>query len=42
MKSVQKYSELDIKKLTTKSYGDDTLLEQSVASIIMQVKKEGN
>lgn len=42
MKAVQKYSELDIKKLTTKSYGDDTELESKVADIINHVKEEGN
>ncbi len=42
MKAVQKYSELDIKKLTTKSYGDDIELENKVADIIKKVKEEGN
>lgn len=42
MKAVQKYSELDIKKLTTKSYGDDAMLESNVADIIKQVKQDGD
>ena len=42
MKAVQKYSKLDIKKLTTKSYGNDIELESKVADIINQVKKDGN
>lgn len=42
MKAVQKYSELDLKKLTTKSYGNDTELESKVADIINHVKEEGN
>ncbi|KUO58367.1 MAG: histidinol dehydrogenase [Gracilibacter sp. BRH_c7a] len=42
MKAVQKYSELDIKMLTTKSYGDDDKLASKVADIINQVKEEGN
>ena len=42
MKAVQKYSELDITKLTTKSYGDDAMLESNVADIIKQVKQDGD
>lgn len=42
MKAVQKFSELDIKKLTTKSYGDDALLEKNVAAIIDQVRQKGD
>ncbi|NLI90672.1 MAG: histidinol dehydrogenase [Peptococcaceae bacterium] len=42
MKRVQKYGELDIKKLTAKSYGDDALLESRVAEIIQKVKQGGN
>lgn len=42
MKVVQNYQELDIKKLISKSYGDDALLESRVAEIIARVKKEGN
>lgn len=42
MKAVQKYSELDIRKLTTKSYGNDVELESKVADIINLVKEEGN
>jgi histidinol dehydrogenase len=42
MKAVQKYSELDLSKLLTKSYGEDALLENRVRDIITKVKKEGD
>lgn len=42
MKAVQKYSELDLPKLLTKSYGEDALLENRVRDIIVKVKEEGD
>ncbi|RNC29446.1 MAG: Histidinol dehydrogenase [Candidatus Dichloromethanomonas elyunquensis] len=42
MKTVQKYQELDVKKLTEKSYGDDVLLEARVADILKRVKINGD
>lgn len=42
MKAIQKYKELDLKKLTAKSYGDDDSLEARVAEILSMVKKDGN
>lgn len=42
MKTVQKYQEVDLKKLISKSYGDDALLEAKVAGIITKVRGEGN
>ncbi|HHV63926.1 MAG TPA: histidinol dehydrogenase [Peptococcaceae bacterium] len=42
MKAVQKYSELNLSKLLTKSYGDDALLESRVREIITKVKTEGD
>ncbi|MFA6807386.1 MAG: histidinol dehydrogenase [Eubacteriales bacterium] len=42
MKKILNFSELDIKKLTTKSYGDDSQLEQIVAGILKKVKENGD
>jgi histidinol dehydrogenase len=42
MKAVQNYRELDLQKLTAKSYGDDALLAARVGEIIQQVKTDGD
>lgn len=42
MKKVQKYSELELEKLTAKSYGDDAKLERTVADILNKVKENGD
>jgi histidinol dehydrogenase len=42
MKAIQKYEKLDVTKLISKSYGDDSLLEATVAEILAKVEKKGN
>lgn len=39
---IKTLQELDLNRLTRKSYGDDTLLEQQVADILSRVRTEGD